>query len=110
MARIARSIAFARENLTRSLTVADLAKVANISEAYFYILFQRQTGFTPMDYFIRLRMHRACQLLDTTDQPIREIAAEVGYADPLYFSRAFRTVHALSPRAYRERNKTVKKR
>ncbi len=58
-----------------------------------------------MDYFIRLRLHRACQLLDGTDQTIRQIAMQVGYADPLYFSRTFRAIHDVSPSEYRTRSK-----
>ena len=105
MARIARSIVYARENLTRPLTVAELAAVAKFSIPYFHTLFRQQTGFAPMDYFIRLRLHRACQLLDGTDQIIRQIALQVGYTDPLYFSRIFRSIHGVSPSEYRVRSK-----
>ncbi len=105
MARIARSIAYARENLTRPLTVTELAAVAKFSLPYFHTLFRQQTGFAPMDYLIRLRLHRACQLLDGTDQTIRQIAGEVGYTDPLYFSRIFRSIHEISPSEYRVRRK-----
>ncbi len=105
MARIARSIAYARENLIRPLTVAKLAAVAKLSTPYFHTLFRKQTGFAPMDYFIRLRLHRACQLLDGTDQTIRQIALQVGYADSLYFSRIFRSIHDVSPSEYRVRSK-----
>lgn len=105
MARIARSIAYAREHLTRPLTVAELAAVAKFSIPYFHTLFRQQTGFAPMDYIIRLRLHRACQLLEETDQTIRQVALQVGYADPLYFSRIFRSIHDISPSEYRVRRK-----
>ena len=54
-----------------------------------------------MDFFIRLKMQRACFLLDTTDMPIKAIAADLGFEDPLYFSRSFRRIHDLSPVQYR---------
>jgi transcriptional regulator GlxA family with amidase domain len=58
-----------------------------------------------MDYFIRLRIHKACQLLDTTGLSVKEIARLTGYADALYFSRAFKTVVELSPAKYRQQHK-----
>jgi AraC-like DNA-binding protein len=58
-----------------------------------------------MDYFIRLRMHKACQLLDTTSLNVKEIANSVGYEDPLYFSRVFKAVVELTPTQYRLINK-----
>jgi YesN/AraC family two-component response regulator len=46
-------------------------------------------------------MQKAAHLLDTTSLPIKSIAASLGYPDPLYFSRTFHKIHALSPAHYR---------
>jgi AraC-like DNA-binding protein len=54
-----------------------------------------------LDFFIRLKIQRACFLLDTTDQSVKAIAADLGFDDPLYFSRCFRRVHDSSPTQYR---------
>jgi AraC-like DNA-binding protein len=64
-------------------------------------LFKEQTGYSPIDYFIRLRMHQACQLLDTSQLSVKRIAAALGYDDPLYFSRVFKGVNDISPTEYR---------
>ena len=50
-------------------------------------------------------MHRACQLLDTTQSSVKIIASSLGYEDPLYFSRAFRAVNETSPQTYRQKRK-----
>jgi AraC-like DNA-binding protein len=50
-------------------------------------------------------MRRACELLDTTRLPIKQIADQLGFTDPLYFSRQFRQIHELSPVQYRELKK-----
>ena len=77
-----------------------------ISPARGYVeLFKQQTGYAPIDYFIRLRMHRACQFLDNTGMSVKAIATTLGYEDPLYFSRLFRTVNEASPIAYRRMRK-----
>jgi AraC-like DNA-binding protein len=99
--QLGHSIEHMRRHLDRRLRVSDLASLIGLSPSHFTALFKQHTGYAPMDYFIRLRLHRACQLLDTTRLPIKSIAHQVGYDDPLYFSRAFHAVHHLSPTRYR---------
>ena len=79
--------------------------MANLSRSQYAALFKRQTGYAPIDYFIRLRMHRACQLLDMTDLSVKTVAGRLGFEDPLYFSRVFRTVNEKTPTEYRKLRK-----
>jgi AraC family transcriptional regulator of arabinose operon len=99
--KIGQSIAYMKQHLSQPLQVSNLAAVANLSSSHYTSLFKQQTGYAPIDYFIRLRMHRACQLLDTTDLSVKEVAASLGYDDPFYFSRIFKTVNENSPTEYR---------
>lgn len=103
--KVAQCIAYMKQHLDQSSTVANFAAMANLSESHFRSLFKHQTGYTPMDYFIRLRIHKACQLLDTTSLNVKEIAHLTGFQDAFYFSRAFKTVVELSPANYRLQNK-----
>jgi len=103
--KVSQSIAYMKQHLDRPATSASFAAVANLSESHYRSLFKHQTGYAPMDYFIRLRIHKACQLLDTTDLAVKEIARLIGYQDALYFSRAFKTVVELSPAKYRLQHK-----
>ena len=99
--KIAQSIEYMKQHLSSSVNVSTLAALANLSVSHYRALFRRQAGFAPIDYFIRLRLHHACQLLDTTDLSVKQIAANVGYDDPLYFSRSFKAVNETSPTEYR---------
>lgn len=99
--RIERSLTLMEQNVEGRIRVADLAARANMSASHFAALFKRKTGFAVLDYFVRLKMQRAGYLLDSTALPIKIIAAELGFDDPLYFSRCFRRVHNCSPSAYR---------
>jgi len=103
--KINRTIAYMKEHLSQLLMLDQLAALANLSRSRYAALFKEQTGFAPIDYFNRLRMHQACQWLDTTEDSVKSIANRLGYDDPLYFSRVFRSVTERSPMAYRRERK-----
>ena len=90
-----------KQRLSGPLRVASLAAIAGISVPHYFALFKSQTGCTPLDYFTRLRMRRAGELLAGTSLNVKEVAGAMGYEDPFYFSRVFKSVHSLSPSEYR---------
>ena len=96
-----RAVRHMRERLSQPLTLAGLATVAGWAPAHFSTVFRRQTQTTPLIFLTRLRLQRACELLKATDAPLAEIGAQVGFADPFYFSRVFSRHQGLSPAAYR---------
>jgi AraC-like DNA-binding protein len=79
-----------------------MAAAAGLSIPHYSDLFRRATGYPPVEHFLRLKIQRACQLLDTTELRVNEVAAAVGSTDPFYFSRFFRKITGQSPRAYRQ--------
>jgi transcriptional regulator GlxA family with amidase domain len=103
---VQRSIAYMREHINQPLQVATLAAFANVSPSHFFALFKQLTGCPPMGFFTRLRMSHASQLLGTTSASVKEIAAAMGYDDPFYFSRVFKSVNKIAPSEYRSRSKT----
>jgi AraC-like DNA-binding protein len=103
--KITHTLAYMKQHLDQPLQLDALAALASLSRSRYAALFKEQTGFAPMDYFNRLRMHRACQLLDTTDLNVKTIAGRLGYQDPLYFSRVFRSITEISPMEYRRTHK-----
>jgi AraC-like DNA-binding protein len=101
----ATTISFMKENLDKTLTLQDLAGRSGYSVSHFTTLFRSKTGYTPVDYFINLKLQRACQYLDMTDLRVKEIADQLGYTDPYYFSRLFRNHIGISPGQYRKNKK-----
>lgn len=99
--KIERSISFMLQHLNQPLQVATLAAAANVSPSHFSALFKRWTGSPPIDFFIHLRMQQACRLFDSTSLNVKEVAAALGYDDPFYFSRTFKTVNRVAPSEYR---------
>ena len=105
--RIEQSVAYMTQHLDKPLQVATLAAQANISPSHFFALFKRRIGSAPMDYFTRLRMQRACRLLERTSLSVKEVASELGYDDPFYFSRVFKSVNQMAPSDYRAAQKEM---
>jgi len=101
---IERVISHMKSNLHLNLVLLDLAKLSGLSVPQFSQRFKAHTGVSPMVYFTELRMQKAGNLLDETHEPITQVATQMGFADPLYFSRQFKKCTGLSPRAYRQRN------
>ena len=98
---IAKSIRYMRAHLKAGVTLESLAEVSGWSVSHYSSLFKQQIHQTPMQFFTYLRVQHACQLLEYTKQRIQEIADEVGYDDPYHFSRVFKQLMGVSPRAYR---------
>lgn len=95
------AIRYMQENIYDNITLQELCEHFHYSPSRFSSLFKQKTGYSPIDYFIQLKMQKASQLLDFSDQSIKDIAATFGFDDPYYFSRRFRKTIGLSPKKYR---------
>ena len=91
------------EELAEERTVEDYARECHMGVCWFIRCFREYTGCPPRQYLIRLRMHRARELLAYSSYNISEIARLVGYDNPLYFSRIFSRQVGCSPSEYRAR-------
>lgn len=99
------AIHFMRENVRKRLTLKEIAGFVGFSPSHFSVIFQNKTGYSPLNYFIHLKIQEACHHLDFTDMKINQISLLVGFADPLYFSRLFTKTMGVSPSDYREKKK-----
>ena len=99
---IHRVIEHLHRHYEEKLTVADLARVAAMSEAHFSRVFRRETGHPPLDYLIRLRLQKARLLLMAGDESITEIAIRCGFATPSHFADCFQRHFGSTPSAYRK--------
>lgn len=99
------AIDFMQQNLSSPLTLAEIAQSVNSSVSHFAAIFHKKTGFAPIEYFNHLKIQRACQYLQFTEDRIKEISYKLGIEDPYYFSRLFKKVMGISPNVYkRKRN------
>lgn len=89
-------------NIDQHLTVADIARAGQCSATTAERMFARYTGLSVLSWSRRRRMEEAALLLRTSGLRVNEVARRVGYADPLYFSRVFTSVHSVPPSRYAE--------
>lgn len=80
-----------------------------LSREYLMKLFKQQFGFGIHEYMQKVRMDKACVLLDDPSLKIQEISEMLGYKDKNYFSKAFRNYYGVSPSEYRMRQEGEKK-
>lgn len=99
------AILYMQEHIGEQLSLLDLSNLYHYSPSRFSSLFKQKTGYAPIDYFIQLKMQKASQQLDFTDQSVKEVAFNLGFDDPYYFSRRFTKVIGVSPTKYRSINK-----
>jgi AraC-like DNA-binding protein len=79
------------------LSLSELADTLGCSTGYFQRVFRRVTGTSPGRYLTQIRLEHAILWLQGSELSISEVAAKVGYQDPLYFSRAIRKAFGRSP-------------
>lgn len=96
------ALSFIEQNYQRDVSVEDIAAFCGLNRSYFGKLFRDTMGESPQAFLLHYRMAQAAQFLKETTQPVSAISTMVGYANPLHFSRAFKSVYGISPRAYRQ--------
>jgi len=85
------------------LTVASLAKKSHLSERTFARHFIQATGFKANEYLQRLRIQKACELLESTKKTFEVIAYDVGYEDVSACRKSFVKIIGLTPKEFRRR-------
>ena len=98
---VARSLEWALGHLSEPIAIADLAAVARMSTRSYLRHFARATGTTPLRWLITQRIAAARPLLESTDAPVEQVGAAVGFADSATFRHHFAHAVGTSPSAYR---------
>lgn len=102
LSRIDRAKAIISERFTdRKFSLQDICAELYLSTSQFSALFKEGTGHTFVEYLTEVRMDEARKLLKTTDKKSYEIAEEVGYQDPRYFSSIFKKATGMTTTEYR---------
>lgn len=102
---VGRVLSLIHDDPTQHWSIAALAEAAGTSRSVLNDRFARLLDETPLSYLSRCRLQRAARLLETTQQPILQLAGEVGYESESAFNRAFKREFGLPPARYRKQGR-----
>ncbi|MGO4371793.1 helix-turn-helix domain-containing protein [Paenibacillus sp. MCAF20] len=93
---IEKAIRYLSEHLESSVTLDDIGRHVQVSKQHLNFMFKQSTGYSPVDYYLRMKIQRAGQMLDLSNASIKEISTMLGFKDPYYFSRLFKKMNGCS--------------
>ena len=88
-------------HLFSSMSIEELAHLCNLSVSSFKRAFKKEFNDSPNKYMMSKKLEKAKELLQLTEMPVNEIAYEIGFNDPLYFTRLFKKKIGLAPTTFR---------
>lgn len=103
--RITQIIRYIEENLFEILDLEFLADKCNLSVSRFKHLFKEETGIPPSEYIIRRKMEKAQEMMEDSKFSIKDIAYDLGFSSPAYFSTVFKQYNGYSPTSYKKKGK-----
>lgn len=96
--RVDAALRYLQQHLRDPVQIPEVVRACRTSRARLLALFRQQVGVPLIRFLEQERMRRAQQLMATGLLPLKQVAADVGYADPKYFARRFRRVTGKPPR------------
>ena len=99
---VAQMVEYINLNWQQNISVASLAEKVNLSESRAAHLFSQTVGQSIHRYINSIKISNSKELLSDTEMSISEISSMVGYSDPLYFSRYFKSEVGVSPKNFRK--------
>lgn len=92
------------ENINTSIDLKQLASELEVSYSKFRLDFKKQTGVSPLQYHLLLKIEKSKELLLNTKNPQKEIAYQLGFESNYYFSRLFKQKTGMTPKQFRNLN------
>ena len=99
--RIRRVEDWARQRIEAGIVAGDLADEAGMGRSSFFALYQRLRGHGPGHFLTRVRLERACSLLQNSESTLSTVAGLSGFADAASLSRSFKAIHGMTPGQWR---------
>jgi len=98
---IQNAVTYINANYQNNIMIVDVADYVNVTRSHLFRLFKKNLNCSPKAYLTYIRMYHASQLLIHSNILINEIARQVGYKDPLLFSKSFTKHFKISASEYR---------
>lgn len=101
-ASVKKTLAYVEEHYASNITLEDVAHCGEISKSYLSMLFKQETGINFVTYLNQYRIEKGKRLLTDTNLKIYEIAEEIGFGSPYYFSKVFKEMTGMQCKEYRD--------
>jgi AraC family transcriptional regulator, transcriptional activator for feuABC-ybbA operon len=102
--KVEKIIQFMQQNIQNKVTIRELSKMVQMSEAYLSKSFKENTGYTIIEYFTKLKIDKSKELLIEGNKKVKEVSQELGFNDEFYFSRVFKRIEGINPSEFCDRN------
>lgn len=100
--RIGKALSLLENSIQRTVTLSELTKLTAMSVSTLTRTFKGATGYSPIEYHLRIRIKKASEILCSSNFNITEISSRTGFDDSNYFSRQFKKVMGVSPLEFRK--------
>lgn len=98
------ALKYIEENYREEMFLEKMASICNVSPYYFSKLFKKEMGMNFTTYVTKYKVEKAKEMLENTDIPVVNIAAELGYYECGYFTKIFKKIEGITPTKYRNKN------
>lgn len=100
---VEQSIMLMQKNISKPLSIAEIAKTIHLDRSYFSTMFTNELGISPKEYYLNLRIKRAETLLSKYSLSVSQVAQDTGFNDLAGFSKLFKKRTGVSPQTLRRK-------
>ncbi|OOM76002.1 AraC family transcriptional regulator [Clostridium sp. BL-8] len=102
--KVEKVIEYMINNINNKITLTELSKLVCLSPAYLSRVFKETTGYSVVEFFNKIKVDKAKELIIDGDKKIKEVAKVLGFTDEFYFSRIFKKIEGISPLEFYHKN------
>jgi AraC-like DNA-binding protein len=102
--KVNKVIEYMRLNINNKITLTELSQLVRLSPAYLSKVFKEITGYSVIEFFNKIKIDKAKELIIDGDKKIKEVAKILGFTDEFYFSRLFKKIEGISPLEFYHKN------
>lgn len=102
--KIEKVIQYMHENINNKVTLTELSEIVHLSSFYLSRAFKNTTGYSVIEYFNKIKIDKAKELIIEGDKKVKGVAQALGFTDEFYFSRIFKRIEGISPSEYYSKN------
>ncbi|HBF39871.1 MAG TPA: AraC family transcriptional regulator [Firmicutes bacterium] len=102
--KVEKIIDFMHENINSKITLTELSELTQLSPTYLSRAFKEATEYSVIEYFNKMKIDKAKELLIEGGKKVKEVAGALGFSDEFYFSRIFKKIEGVSPSEFYSKN------